>query len=72
MPKLDLTPARKPDYLETYCDYAKERVAKYTERGEKDKALYFSNMLRLAQYEHIASLYIKNAWLKVEQERLKG
>ena len=66
MPKIDLTPANTPEYLEDFCNYLKVNVEKYTGRGEVDKALHYSKILRMAQYESIASLVIRNAWLDVK------
>lgn len=66
MPELDLTPANTPEYLEDFCNYLKVNVEKYTGRGEVDKALHYSKILRMAQYESIASLIIRNAWLDVK------
>jgi len=66
MPDLDLTPANTPEYLDDFCEFLKVNVEKYTGRGEIDKALSYSDMLRTVKYEHIASLIIRNAWLDVK------
>ena len=72
MPKLDFTPADTPESLESLCDYINGKVYKYQSNGETDKALRYSDLLSKFRIEHIASLHIRNAWLKVKQERLRG
>lgn len=69
MPELDFTPADTPERLESLCNYTKGKVYKYESLGEKDKASYYSDMLRTFQYEHIASLHIRNAWLDVKRRK---
>ena len=69
MPKHDFTPAKTPEYLESFIAFLDNKVKKASNREEFER---IASLKRDVQIEYIASLHINTALLRVKQERLRG
>ena len=67
MPKLDLEPAKSPDYLDGFIKYLKHK-REIRPDSEREK---YSMMILDVEIEQLASLYIYNAWQKVKLSKLR-
>ena len=66
MPKHDFTPARTPEYLDGFIIFLDDKINHSSEREELER---LERLRRQVRVEHLASLYIQNAWLKLQLAR---
>ena len=68
MPKHDFTPAKTPDQLDDFLIFLEDKIRYSSDKDERERLWRFRGRVTI---EHIASLYIANAWEKVKLERVK-
>lgn len=66
MPKHDFTPAKTPEYLEGFLAYIEDKIANCSDKEERERLW---SARKRATIEHIVSLYIANAWMKVKLQK---
>lgn len=66
MPKHDFTPARTSEQLDGFLEYLGDKITYCSDKDERER---LERLRRHTRVEHLASLYIQNAWIKLQLAR---